>query len=86
MSLKELGLVKLFLSSKATMALIILICAMVCSLTGHLDSTGFAAVISVVGSVFMWVHGQVNVASINSSAPETVTQNIIDTVRNSIQK
>lgn len=48
------GIKNLFKSTKGTLSLIILACAMTAVMCGKLESNAFAAVISTIGSIFMF--------------------------------
>lgn len=50
------GLYGLLTSTKAMMALIVLSLSFVALMTKHIDGTPFAAIVSVVGTIFMSTH------------------------------
>lgn len=55
--IEKIGIIKLFLSAKATFALIVLgVCAVV-ALHGQM-SIPFATCVSTISGIYMWVHSQ----------------------------
>lgn len=75
------GLGKIWKSAKAMFALLVLIVCAVIAWHGVM-SAAFAACISSITSVFLWVHSNSEIAAMS---PNNVTQEVIDSVKNSIK-
>lgn len=69
MELVKLGITKLFLSSKATLCLLILLCATIADLLGKMDGMSYAATISTIAVIYNYCQHRVDIQqSINSSS------------------
>lgn len=81
------GITSLLSSAKGTLSLIILLATTLVTILGHMDPT-FGVVISVIGSVFLGAHAYVNgqALSAGTESLQDVSKDVIDSVRNSIQK
>lgn len=57
-----LGLKKLALSAKATMSLIVLSAATVAVMLNKIEGSHYAAIISVVSTIFLYSHAKTDIA------------------------
>lgn len=66
------GIKGLLTSKKATMSIMVLLCSTIGMLSGHMDGSAFAAVMSIVSSIFMWSHTKTDLASLSAGDKKNV--------------
>lgn len=68
------GLKGCFASKKAVMCMLILAAVTALAATGKVDGTAFAAVVSVIGTIFCYTVAKTDQAAINSPTTQTPYQ------------
>ena len=58
------GICGILASKKGVMCVLILACTTTAAILGHVDGTGFAAAMSVIGTVFCWTTHKESIAQL----------------------